>query len=126
MKNLIKKISKPILGILIGFCIAFLILESLLNLIGFYQKRIFDLPNNTKQNIILTLGDSMTAVGGNDTYSSQLQKILDRKNIEYRVINGGISGASTYVILNDLEKNIAKYHPKIIVLMAGINDYGVK
>ena len=80
--------------------------------------------DGSEDSVILCLGESTTALGGDDSYPSQLERILaeelpDRK---IKVINKGIPGTRTSVILNDLEKNIRRYQPDIVVAMMGTND----
>lgn len=73
---------------------------------------------------ILCLGDSMTAFGGEDSYPKQLERILNRHfpNRPIAVINRGIPGANTEVVLANLRYNINKYGPDMIIVMIGIND----
>ena len=51
---------------------------------------------------IMCLGESTTAIGGEDSYPSQLEEILNERNIGIRfsVINKGIPGANTTAILS--------------------------
>lgn len=73
---------------------------------------------------IMCLGESTTASGGNDSYPSQLEEILNQCNIgvKFSVINRGIPGVLTSGIVAQLEDNIYKYKPDMIVTMMGIND----
>ena len=73
---------------------------------------------------VLCLGESTTAFGGEDSYPSQLEEILNQKipSRKFSVINRGIPGADTFVILSELEYNINKYNPDMIITMIGVND----
>lgn len=73
---------------------------------------------------ILCLGESTTAFGGEDSYPSQLEKILNQKitSRKISVINRGVPGADTFVILSELKYNINKYNPDMIITMIGVND----
>jgi tetratricopeptide (TPR) repeat protein len=75
---------------------------------------------------ILCLGESTTALGGKDSYPSQLETILNGANtgITFSVINKGIPGVDTSYILAQLENNIREYKPDLVVTMMGINDFG--
>ncbi len=126
MKNIFKKI----LAIFIGIIIFFLLLESSLRLLSIYQKNknIFIKFNNKKNNElrILTLGDSMTALGGEESYSKQLEKILNnakKTNKKIRVINEGVVRTDSSDILLNLKENIIDYKPDIVIVMTGINDH---
>jgi len=68
----------------------------------------------------LCLGESTTA----DGYPDQLEEILNRRfeDRKITVINAGVPGTNTGIILTRLEANIDKYRPDIIVTMMGIND----
>jgi tetratricopeptide (TPR) repeat protein len=75
---------------------------------------------------IMCLGESTTAQGGPDSYPSQLEEILNQSNIGIRfsVINKGLRATNTSIILSELEGNIAKYRPDMVITMMGINDGG--
>ncbi len=74
---------------------------------------------------IMCLGESTTALGGDESYPAQLEEILNRNNkgIIFSVINKGVPGTNTPRILAQLEANINKYKPDMVVAMMGINDY---
>ena len=75
----------------------------------------------------MCLGESTTAVGGEDAYPYQLQEILNENNmgIRFSVINKGVPGAHTSAIIEQLESNLNKYKPDMVIAMMGINDmYG--
>ncbi|MBU4333947.1 MAG: tetratricopeptide repeat protein [Candidatus Omnitrophica bacterium] len=73
---------------------------------------------------ILCLGGSTTADGGEYSYPAQLQEILNSKNvgIEFKVINKGVSGADSAFVLSNLNENLNKYDPDMVITMMGIND----
>jgi small conductance mechanosensitive channel len=76
---------------------------------------------------ILCLGESMTE--GDPwhlRYPEALQHILDWQllDCEVTVINGVVGGIRTDGILADLERNLDRYRPQIVVSMMGINDRG--
>ncbi|MBL7713912.1 MAG: hypothetical protein JNL01_00505 [Bdellovibrionales bacterium] len=73
---------------------------------------------------VLCLGESTTAWGLSDSYPSQLQDLLQKKDPskKYLVYNEGLTGATTGQILEKLPGWIAKYRPHYVVTMMGIND----
>jgi tetratricopeptide (TPR) repeat protein len=77
------------------------------------------------ENRILCIGESTTAWGLGNSYPSQLQVALDAKfgAGKYSVINEGVSGTSTKIILERLPSLLDKYKPKIVISMMGINDF---
>jgi tetratricopeptide (TPR) repeat protein len=76
---------------------------------------------------IMCLGESTTAMGGEYSYPSQLEGILNRRNmgIKFSVINKGISGTNTAYIVEHLEDNIDEYSPDMVITMMGIMDSGI-
>ena len=69
---------------------------------------------------IMCLGESTT----DNAYPTQLQRTLNQRNIGIRfsVINKGVSGTDTEVILSRLEYNLDKYNPDMVIAMMGAND----
>jgi len=73
---------------------------------------------------ILIIGDSLTEGYGVDkkySYPSVLQDLLDKNNLKYKVINGGVSGSTTASGKSRL-KWFLKSKPKILILALGAND----
>ena len=79
----------------------------------------------TGEHIILTLGDSLTAglgVDPADNYPAQLQqKLHDAGYANYRVINAGVSGATTADLVSSLPWSLQN-QPEIVILVIGAND----
>ncbi len=75
---------------------------------------------------IMCVGESTTAMGGEFSYPAQLEKALDRSgcDIRFTVINAGLINARSYTVVDQLEENIARYKPRMVVSMLGINDVG--
>ena len=69
---------------------------------------------------IMCLGESTTQ----NQYSVYLEEILNQRNIgiKFSVIDKGLGSTKTSVILLQLEANLDKYRPDIVVTMMGIND----
>ena len=73
---------------------------------------------------VLCIGESTTALGGEDSYPSQLERSLNArgKGVSFSVINRGLPAVTTDVIVGQLEENLARYRPDVVVAMMGIND----
>lgn len=129
-----RKISIPqkIVFVLSGLCISVLFIELGLRAGGLFFISLQEYRNlsSIKQKgayRIVCLGESTTALGGEYSYPSQLEKILNQwsKEIKFNVINKGIPGTNTTGILAQLEDNLNKYSPNMVLAMMGINDeYG--
>ncbi|MFC2091515.1 tetratricopeptide repeat protein [Elusimicrobiota bacterium] len=89
----------------------------------FLNKRSLSQTENLR---ILCIGESTTAMGGKDSYPRQLENILNDRSskIDFAVINKGVPAINTTYILSNIEKNLHKYDPHIVVAMMGINDTG--
>jgi Flp pilus assembly protein TadD len=70
---------------------------------------------------ILCLGESTTQ----GQYPVFLEEILNQRNlgIKFSVIDKGLAGTTTGMMVSQLESNLDKYHPDLVVTMVGINDY---
>lgn len=75
---------------------------------------------------ILCIGESTTALGGDDSYPSLLQKNLNERNlgVKFSVINGGRVGTTSTRLVASLEKDLVRYSPDLVVSMMGANDEG--
>ena len=75
---------------------------------------------------ILTLGESTSAdYFASDTdvsWPRQLEREIVRRGHRVRVYNESIPGTSTPYILANLERNLERYRPRIVVTMMGTND----
>ena len=79
---------------------------------------------NLKQYRILCLGESTTACEGDTAYPRQLEGILNQRifGMRFSVINKGTPGTDTSGILGELEENLDRYRPHMVIAMIGIND----
>jgi len=132
-KNVLDKTRTSILQrmllVLFGLFLCIVLLEIGLRLGGIIFLSLQEYRNKLSINRqgtfrIMCLGESTTAMGGRDSYPSQLEDILNQRNtgIRFSVINKGVPSISTAYLLNHLEENIAKYKPGMIITMIGIND----
>ena len=73
---------------------------------------------------ILCIGDSTTLSKKDTSYPEQLQKVLDERNTGriFKVINGGVAKFGTEHTLLNIDKNLERYKPHLVITMLGIND----
>lgn len=123
--NLKQKLSLIFFGLFLGITL----LEIGLRIGGFILTSIQEKANLAslrKKNsfLIMCLGESTTAFGGENSYSRQLEVVLNEMDIgiTFSVLNKGVAGVTTTDILLDLEENLEKYKPDMVITMMGIND----
>lgn len=73
---------------------------------------------------IMCIGESTTALGGDHSYPSILEKILNQQGGEktFRVFNAGRPSVQSDYIVDHLENQIKQYHPDMVLAMVGVND----
>ena len=74
---------------------------------------------------ILAFGNSLTAgfgVSPGDSFAGRLQQVLRERGQEVRVINGGVSGDTTYDGLRRLGL-LLQHSPDLVILEFGVNDF---
>ncbi len=116
---------------LIGIALTLILLEFVLRLGGWvfdYRLSKRNIVSQEEDEIrILCIGESTTALGGEDSYPSQLEQILNSKGLEkkFKVINKGMVSKTSEDILRELDKNLDAYNPRYVVSMIGVNDYTI-
>jgi tetratricopeptide (TPR) repeat protein len=132
IKSRLSLLQKIIL-IILGLILSLALLEIGLRLGGFIFLSLQEYRNRTaiyKKGTyrIMCLGESTTAIGGRDSYPSQLEEILNQRNlgINFSVINKGVVGNNTAYILAHLEENLNRYRPDMVTAMMGVNDKLIK
>jgi len=118
--------------ILLGVFICIILLEIGLRISGFIilfrqeqkNRSVLKEFKDSRMYRIMCLGGSTTADGGKYSYPSQLEDILNKGDmeIEFRVINKGICGADSALILSKLRENLRRYKPDMVITMIGAND----
>lgn len=118
--------------IILGVFLSVLLLEALIRITGgitssLQERRNRDSLRKKAAYRIMCLGESTTAIGGEDSYPAQLQDILNEsyKDTRFIVINKGVTGCNSSGILSLLEENLQKYRPDMVIAMMGHNDGGV-
>ncbi|MFA6093442.1 MAG: GDSL-type esterase/lipase family protein [Elusimicrobiota bacterium] len=90
------------------------------------RSKVFEASSGQRDLNILCLGDSCTFGLGAPKGSScpdHLQRLFDAVYPgRVRVINQGVPGANSSMILRNLEKNIERYRPQVVLLLVGLND----
>lgn len=84
----------------------------------------FGLPAHAKSTILI-LGDSLSAGYGlqpNESWVSLLEARLKENNLDYTVVNGSVSGATSTDGLQKLPNLLTTYHPQILIVALGCND----
>ncbi|MBU1912560.1 MAG: hypothetical protein KKB22_03395, partial [Candidatus Omnitrophica bacterium] len=124
-----KKTSLPqkITLILFGLFLTIAILEIGLRIGGFailYMQEYRNLQSIKQKDSfrIMCLGESTTQ----GQYPHYLEEILNQRNIgiKFSVIDKGLGGTKTAIILSRLEANLDKYQSDMVITMMGINDAG--
>lgn len=129
--NAMQKISfkQKIVLVLFGVFLSLIMLEIGMRLGGFVflsmqDKRSVSSIKEKGEYRILCLGESTTIFGGRISYPYQLEEILNQSNIgiKFKVINKGTPGIDTSYIASQLEHNLKRYKPDMVIAMMGIND----
>lgn len=111
--------------IIFGLFLFLILLEAGLRLGGFIILSLQEYRNlqSIKQKgtyTIICVGESTTQ----EQYPSYLEGNLNRSIIgpRFSVINKGLRGTDTSVIVNNMEEYLAVYKPNMVVAMMGVND----
>ena len=112
-----------------GLLLSLVLLEMGLRLGGFLLLSFQEYENlqSIKQKgayRILCIGESTTQ----GEYPKPLERILNQRNIGVRfsTIDKGKGATTTITLLEEIESNLAEYHPDMVIAMMGINDKGVR
>jgi len=124
-----KRVKRIVVSVIIGFFLSLFLLEICLYLGGVLftssQENLNKITLQKKDAYrILGLGDSTTAIGGKNSWPSQLEEVLNNKNLgkEFSVINKGVVLVDSEGILSSLPSNLEEYSPEMVIIMAGLND----
>jgi tetratricopeptide (TPR) repeat protein len=124
-------LSQKTFAAILGLFLSLILLEFGVRITGFVfsflqeqRNRISVQQKGTYR--IMCVGESTTAVGGENSYPYQLQEILNQRNIgvKFSVINKGMPSGNTTAILAELEDNLNTYRPDMVIAMIGANDGG--
>ena len=110
-----------------GFFLAILFLECVLRLGGCI---ILSLQNHRNALAMRQKGVCRIMCIGESTTQSQYPAFLERSlngrnlGIRFSVIDRGLVGAYSSVLVDRMEADLETYHPDMVVAMMGINEYG--
>ncbi|MDD3066086.1 MAG: SGNH/GDSL hydrolase family protein, partial [Endomicrobiaceae bacterium] len=125
---------KKILLIFLGFIFSFFLLEFVLQTASFITKIVISAQNKSLESQIANANfkknkNTLTilCIGESTTYKQwpiQLQMYLNRNksSVNYQVVDCGIPATNLDLILKNLDMQLKKYNPDIIISMMGIND----
>ena len=120
-----QKVALIVFGLILGLAL----LEVMLRIGGFiftsFQERANLCSLQKKDSyVIMCLGESTTALGGEYAYPRQLEEVLNETDIgvKFSVLNKGIPGTTTTEIVSLLEYNLNTYEPDMVTAMIGINE----
>lgn len=115
--------------VLLGLAVALLALEGGLRLIGFVFTQRQEWANQAalaegRDIRVICIGESTTAMGATFAYPRQLESVLEERHPgpSFSVFNLGRMGAESSILLEDLESQLDRYRPHVVVAMMGAND----
>jgi len=120
--------KQKILLFSVGIFAALIALELVLRLGGLVfatlQERQNQSGSSSGEFRILCIGESTTALGGENSYPYQLEEMLKkaRPDLKVKVINKGLVSKTSADILAALPGYLNRYQPNLVVAMIGIND----
>ncbi|MEN6602554.1 MAG: exo-alpha-sialidase [Bryobacteraceae bacterium] len=78
---------------------------------------------------VVALGDSVTygyrrdgSVQSDQTFPALLERDLQKNLVGLHVVNAGVGGNTTWQMLERIERDVKPYGPKLVLVMAGLND----
>ena len=71
---------------------------------------------------VMCIGESTTAMGGEHAWPAQLEDLLNTGGARFQVINRGLGGADSSVLMARLDRDLERYQPALVVAMMGAND----
>jgi len=128
LKNVITILFKSLIGLIFFLILLEIGLQVYAKIYFFHsRKNNIKLSEENNKETILCLGDSFTyGVGANQgfSYPEQLERILNEKKSgsNFKVVNEGIGGNNSSMLLHECEKSISKYDPEIIIVLIGCNN----
>jgi len=111
-----------------GVVLSLLLVEGVLRggglVFSFLQEASNRVTFQGKEYRILCIGESTTALGGENSYPSQLGQILKqrRPDLSFQIINKGLVSKTSADILRQLPGYLETYRPQAVIAMIGIND----
>ncbi|HSV43028.1 MAG TPA: GDSL-type esterase/lipase family protein [Candidatus Bathyarchaeia archaeon] len=123
-------LSQKIFLVILGSVLALFVIEAVLQAGGmtflfFQEKQNRKSLKGADLIKVMCVGESTTALGGADSYPSQLETQLNARSSgqKFTVINKGVPMTNTGIMAAELGPWLDAYDPDIVVLMIGINDH---
>ncbi len=129
-----RRTPRRLLLVVAGLLVALLLVELAMRVAGLYFTRrqlSTNLPRAADEGAfrVLCLGESTTAELFADkktlAWPSMLQRMLNERSRvgkRYRVYNAAMPGLITSQVVADLDQQLARFRPHVVVTMIGIND----
>lgn len=120
-----RKGAKAALAGLAGLLLALILLELSLAAVHFMNLR-RSAGNSSALPVILCVGNSITKGDGappGESYPELLERELAASGRAHRVVNGGVSNATTTLLLDRLSYQLKEIRPKVVALMVGDPNY---
>ncbi len=111
------------LAILAGLLVILLLLELSLRVVGGVDPDEGTQPDDEAFRV-MCIGESTTAMGGEFSWPAQLELLLNERgdSRRYQVINRGLGGADSSVLMARLDDDLEHFEPHMVVVMMGMND----
>lgn len=111
-------------AILLGTLLSWALLEGALQVAALFVEG--SRAGEEGASLVLCHGDSNTFglyLTAERSYPAQLEGLLrERYRPDARVVNCGLPGKTTWIVRQQLAEDMARYTPRAVVLLAGIND----
>ncbi len=120
------RVPERVLALLAGVLVLLVLVESGLRIGGASFEPVGGTEPSAasgEASTVLCLGESTTAWGGEYAYPRQLGRVLQQGAVgPYRVVNAGEPGRDSRSIVANLEGNLERFQPWVVVAMMGAND----
>ncbi len=113
----------------LGLFCCFLALETAFRLLSLFEQHRGECPRpDSGATVVLCLGDSYTdncGVPPAEAYPPQLEDLLHRSDPgnRYQVLNLGKSGQNSTALLENLESQLMRFQPDIVLVLTGSANY---
>ncbi len=123
----LRSLSRVLAKALAATLVVLLVVEVALRIGGAFfleQHRSDDLAGGDEVFTIVALGESSTALWGEDAYPNQLEGLLRERlpGQPLKVLNLGMPGVDSDHIIEHLEETLDAHEPDLVTVMMGIND----
>lgn len=124
-KGFMNRLGERVGVSLLGLLGVVLVLEGALRLVGFAHRSSVDLPEGSAFTVLCE-GDSFTYGSGAPTgqdWPTRLQGLLEARGVPSTVVNHGELSATTSVVRDHLQSDLAGHPPDLVLILAGGANY---